>query len=114
MDNLNEINIFGENEHFIKDISYEKINQFLKSLKYMKNIDNILEIIKYKIKISDIISNILNSEMLNENKLILILIELYLNQINYNNQQIIIEILNLLIPKIIIKKNIFIFYVNKL
>ena len=42
--------------------------------------------------------------MLNENKLILILIELYLNQINYNNQQIIIEILNLLIPKIIIKK----------
>ena len=108
MDNLNDVNIFGENEHFIKDISYKKINQFLKTLKYMENIDNILEIIKHKIKISDVISNILNSEILKENKLILILIELYLNQINNNNQQIIIEIINLLISKILLKKD----YVN--
>ena len=105
MDNFDDVNIFGENENFIRDISYEKINQFLKNLKYMKNIDNLLERIKYEIKISDIIPNILNSEMLNENKLILILIELYLYQLNENNQQIIFEILNLLIPKIMIKKD---------
>ena len=67
--------------------------------------------IKNKIIYSDIIPHILNLEILDNNKLILILIELYFQ--NNKNEIKIKELLKLLISKIEIKENILLFYVNK-
>ena len=70
-----------------------------------------MELIKNKIIYSDIIPHILNLEILDNNKLILILIELYFQ--NNKNEIKIKELLKLLISKIEIKENILLFYVNK-
>jgi hypothetical protein len=70
-----------------------------------------LELIKNKIIYSDIIPHILNLEILDNNKLILILIELYFQ--NNKNEIKIKELLKLLISKIEIKREYIIFLCHK-
>ena len=111
LDKFEDENIFGERENFIEDINTNKVNNFLSKLRNNKDLSKILELIKNKIIYSDIIPHILNLEILDNNKLILILIELYFQ--NNKNEIKIKELLKLLISKIEIKENILLFYVNK-
>ena len=111
MKNIEERNIFGENEHFIEDINYEKIKDFLSRLKNQININKLFLQIRHKIQNSDIIPNILNSEILENNRLIYILLDLYLESNNENRKdKIIIDLLNILIGKIMIKRE-YIYYI---
>ena len=86
MKNIEERNIFGENEHFIEDINYEKIKDFLSILKNQNNLNKLYLQIRHKIENSDIIPNILNSEILGNNRLIYIFIDLYLESNNENRK----------------------------
>ena len=105
--------IFGNEENFIDDINFEKINNFLLNLKSQNDLNNILMIIRKKIQSSDIICHILNSEKLQNNKLILILFELFLE--NKNNEiEIIKNIIKILINKIIINREYIYFICQKI
>ena len=105
--------IFGNEENFIDDINFEKINNFLLNFKSQNDLNNILMIIRKKIQSSDIICHILNSEKLQNNKLILILFELFLE--NKNNEiEIIKNIIKILINKIIINREYIYFICQKI
>ena len=102
-----EDNIFGEKENFIEDINPDKVKNFLLKLRNNKDLSKILELIKNKIIYSEIIPHVLNMEILDKNRLIFILIELYFQ--SNENENTIKELLKLLISKIEIKREYIIF-----
>ena len=102
-----EDNIFGEKENFIEGINPDKVKNFLSKLRNNKDLSKILELIKNKIIYSDIIPHVLNMEILDKNRLIFILIELYFQ--SNENENTIKELLKLLISKIEIKREYIIF-----
>ena len=106
-----EDNIFGEKENFIEGINPDKVKNFLSKLRNNKDLSKILELIKNKIIYSDIIPHVLNMEILDKNRLIFILIELYFQ--SNENENTIKELLKLLISKIEIKREYIIFLCHK-
>ncbi len=102
-----EDNIFGEKENFIEGINPDKVKNFLLKLRKNKDLSKMLELIKNKIIYSDIIPHVLNMEILDKNRLIFILIELYFQ--SNENENTIKELLKLLISKIEIKREYIIF-----
>jgi hypothetical protein len=98
-------------EKILLKISIVKKEKIFFKFRNNKDLSNILELIKTKIIYSDIIPHILNLEILDNNKLILILIELYFQ--NNKNEIKIKELLKLLISKIEIKREYIIFLCHK-
>ena len=111
----NEINIFTD-KGLIEEITFEKTKLYLERLKNndMDNIKILLNNIYIQIEQSYIISDILNNEILEKNKLILILIDIYLNEDNEINESIIIETIYQLQYKIMIKREYFYFICQKI
>ena len=106
----NEINIFTD-KGLIEEITFEKTKLYLERLKNndMDNIKILLNNLYIQVEQSYIISDILNNEILEKNKLILILIDIYLNEDNEINESIIIETIYQLQYKIMIKREYFYF-----
>ncbi len=111
----NEINIFTD-KGLIEEITFEKTKLYLERLKNndMDNIKILLNNIYIQIEQSYIISDILNNEILEKNKLIVILIDIYLNEDNEINESIIIETIYQLQYKIMIKREYFYFICQKI
>ena len=111
----NEINIFTD-KGLIEEITFEKTKLYLERLKNndMDNIKILLNNLYIQVEQSYIISNILNNEILEKNKLILILIDIYLNEDNEINESIIIETIYQLQYKIMIKREYFYFICQKI
>ena len=111
----NEINIFTD-KGLIEEITFEKTKLYLERLKNndMDNIKILLNNLYIQVEQSYIISDILNNEILEKNKLILILIDIYLNEDNEINESIIIETIYQLQYKIMIKREYFYFICQKI